>query len=268
VERDIKEFHKGDCGGHHYWKTTVHKILRAGYYFPNIFVDVYREVSSCHECQIFYGRRKMQPLPLKSVLVEAPFMKMGLDFVGEIYPTSSPQHKWILMDIYYYTKWIEAVPMKQDTDMVIIQFLETNTMSRLIYPINIITDNAVAFKSKKMEKVFKDYNITLGHSTTYYPQGNGLAESSNKILIRIIKRLMQENKKAWKNKIIYALWVDIFTTKKSISMLPFQIVYGADAVFPTSLGFPVRKLLQEQEAKPDDNQRRINQLIHAQHMRE
>jgi hypothetical protein len=29
VKQTIKEFHKGDCGGHHYWKTTMHKILRA-----------------------------------------------------------------------------------------------------------------------------------------------------------------------------------------------------------------------------------------------
>jgi TolA-binding protein len=39
-------------------------------------------------------------------------------------------------------------------------------------------------------------------------------------------------------------------------------------IFPTSLGFPVRKLLQEQEVEPDDMQRRINQLIHTQQMRE
>jgi hypothetical protein len=31
VEKTIREFHKGDCGGHHYWKTTVHKILRVGF---------------------------------------------------------------------------------------------------------------------------------------------------------------------------------------------------------------------------------------------
>jgi hypothetical protein len=35
----------------------------------------------------------------------------------------------------------------------------------------------------------------LGHSTAYYPQGNGLAESSNKTLVNIIKKTLQENKK-------------------------------------------------------------------------
>ena len=30
VEKVIEEFHKGDCGGHHYCKATTNNILRAG----------------------------------------------------------------------------------------------------------------------------------------------------------------------------------------------------------------------------------------------
>lgn len=28
----MSQFHSSDCGGHHYWKTKNHKILRVGYY--------------------------------------------------------------------------------------------------------------------------------------------------------------------------------------------------------------------------------------------
>ena len=40
----MEDFHKGDCGGHLFWKTTAKKILRAGYYWPNLFADVYKIV--------------------------------------------------------------------------------------------------------------------------------------------------------------------------------------------------------------------------------
>jgi hypothetical protein len=89
VEKTIREFHKGDYGGHHYWKTTVHNILRVGFYWPSIFPDIYKEVSKCHECHIFYGKGKLQSLPLRPILVEAPFKQWGLDFIGEIHPQSS-----------------------------------------------------------------------------------------------------------------------------------------------------------------------------------
>lgn len=77
VEEEAKklmsEFHKGSCGGHHYWKSTVNKILRAGFYWPSMFSDVWKEVAACHQCQIFEGKGKLQPLPLKPISMEAPF---------------------------------------------------------------------------------------------------------------------------------------------------------------------------------------------------
>jgi len=108
----------------------------------------------------------------------------------------------------------------------------------------------------------------LGHSTAYYPQGNGLAESSNKILVNIIKNTLQENKKSWHNKLVHELWADRLTKKRSIGMSLYQLVYGIDVFFPTSLGVPVMKLLQEVQVEPNDIQRRINQMIQLQQSRE
>jgi len=95
----------------------------------------------------------------------------------------------------YFTRWIKVIPTRQATDLVIIQFLETNILSHFGCPSKIITDKAATFKSKKMIEFCDKYNIKLGHSTTYYPQGNGLAESSNKSLINIIKKMLEANKK-------------------------------------------------------------------------
>lgn len=77
----------------------------------------------------------------------------------------------------------------------------------------------------------------------------------------MIKKILEDNKKSWHNKLIYALWADRFTTKKSIGMSPFQLVYGRDAVFPYSMGVSVMKIIQEVQSEPNDIQRRIYQTI-------
>jgi len=128
------------------------------------------------------------PLPLKPISTEKPFQLWGLDFIGEIHPPSSGQHKWILTATDYFTKWIEDIPTRQAIDSVIISFIESNILSRFEFPHKIITDNVVALKSNKMIAFCHKYHISLGRSTTYYPQGNGLAESSNKSLVNIIKK--------------------------------------------------------------------------------
>ena len=95
----------------------------------------------------------------------------------------------------YFTKWVEPIPTRQSTNSVIIDFLLSNILSRFDCPRKIITDNAKDFTSSKLVKFCNDYNIILSHSTSYYPQGNGLPKYPNKSMVRTIKKLLQDNKK-------------------------------------------------------------------------
>lgn len=146
AKKVMEDFHGGECGGHLFWKSTTNKILRAGYYWPTLFADAYKMVKCCHKCQIFEGKQKSQPLPLKLIEVSAPFQQWELDFIGEIHPASSGQHRWVLTATDYFTKWIEATPTRQAIYAVIISFLENNILSRFGYPNKLITDNATALK--------------------------------------------------------------------------------------------------------------------------
>jgi transposase InsO family protein len=153
-------------------------------------------VRDCNLCQLFVGKQKLPALPLILVKDEAPFQQWGLDFIREIHTQSSAQHRWILTAINYFTKWVEAIPTQNATDSVVIKFLEENILLRFGCPRKIVMDNAQVFKSMTMINLCQKYNIILGHSTTYYPQVNGMAESSNKILMTIIKKVLTENKKS------------------------------------------------------------------------
>ena len=103
--------------------------------------------------------------------------------------------------------------------------------------------------------------IQLVHSTSYYPQGNGLAESSNKILVRIIKKLLETNKKSWDSKLKFSLWADRVIDKISIGNSPFKLVYGTEAIFPIQLTHPVEKFFQEEGDEPNDMMRRMMDLV-------
>lgn len=52
----MDDFHGGFCHGHFAARTTTHKILRAGYYWPTIFSDVHQFVRKCEHCQLFTGK--------------------------------------------------------------------------------------------------------------------------------------------------------------------------------------------------------------------
>eukprot|EP00253_Pinus_taeda_P031764 PITA_31764 len=125
-----------------------------------------------------------------------------------------------------------------------------------------------AFKSKRMVEFCHKYHIILGHSTAYHLQGNGLVESSNKSFVNIIKKLLEMNKKSWHKRLVNALWANWVSQKKSIATSPFELVYGVDIVFPSSLVALVVKILQEAGSEEDPMQRRLNQMVHLQQTRE
>jgi len=131
-----------------------------------------------------------------------------------------------------------------------------------------VTNNDPTFKSKSMISFCERNGIILKNSTSYYPQGNGLAESTNKNIISSIKKMLSHKKKDWDKMLKYALWVDRVTTKKSIGTSPFQLVYGVDAIFPIRLSFLVINLMQDIKEEANEVNRRMLQIVQLQQERE
>jgi len=183
-----------------------------------------------------------------------------LDFIGEINSHSSGHHRWILVATDYFTKWIEAVPTRKADHNVAMKFLIENIFIKFGCPHKLLTDNATTFRENDLVEMYDSMGIKLVHSTSYYPQGNGLAESSNKSLIRIIKKMLEDNKKNWDSKLKYALCADRVTIKKSIENSPFKLVYGTEVVFPIQPTLLLEKSLQEKQDEEEDMGKRIIDL--------
>ena len=68
-------------------------------------------------------------------------------------------------------------------------------VTRFGAPSTIILDNAQSFVGTHICSWEIDNGVYLSTSSNYYPQGNGLVESSNKNLIRIMKRTIEDNQR-------------------------------------------------------------------------
>jgi hypothetical protein len=74
--------------------------------------------------------------------------------------------------------------------------------------------------------------IKLLNSSPYYAQANGQAESSNKVLIRLIKKKIAEKPKRWHEVLSEALWAHRVSRHGATKVTPFELVYGQEAVLP------------------------------------
>ena len=49
----LREVHEGACGNHSEARSLVHKVVRAGYYWPTIQANAKAYVKACDQCQRF-----------------------------------------------------------------------------------------------------------------------------------------------------------------------------------------------------------------------
>jgi len=133
--------------------------MRAGYYWPKIFSDVNAKVRACNPCQLFVGKQKLPMLPLVPVKTEAPFQQWGLDFIGEIHPPYSNQHKWILAATDYFTKWTKDIHVRNANHTMITIFLYHHIFSIFGFLKRLVTDNVVAFNDKALVKFCEHMGI-------------------------------------------------------------------------------------------------------------
>ena len=121
-------------------------------------------------------------------------------------------------------------------------FLQDHIMTRFGVPISLVFDNAYYFSSITLNPFANEKGIKLHYSAKYYPQGNGLATSTNKNLIRILKKIVIENQRSWHIALPNALWADQVTPKNSLGVSPYTLVYGKESILPPNILFPSSQL--------------------------
>ena len=122
-------------------------------------------------------------------------------------------------------------------------------MTRFGTPSKIVTDNAQKISSREIQLYCYDHGVHLSHSLNYFPQGNGQAESTNKNLVNIIKKLVEEKGKDWHKKLYKAVWADGTSPKRAIGMTPFELVYGVEAQLSLPLELATLNLQKAIEVK-------------------
>ena len=106
----LREIHEGACGNHSGARSLIHKVVRAGYYWPTIQADAKAYVKVCDQCQRFSNVPRQLSEYLSPMMASWPFAQWGLDILGP-FSVGTRQMKFLVVGIDYFTKWVEAEPL-------------------------------------------------------------------------------------------------------------------------------------------------------------
>ena len=78
----LRKVHERAYGNHSGARALVHKVVRAGYYWPTIQADAKAYVKVCDQCQQFSNVSRQPPEYLTSMMALWSFAQWGLDILG------------------------------------------------------------------------------------------------------------------------------------------------------------------------------------------
>jgi transposase InsO family protein len=190
-----------------------------------------------------------------------------MDMISKINPPSSKGQQYILAITGYFTKWVEAIPMKSVTSNDVINFIKEHVIHRFGIPQTITTDGGSVFISEEFRKFIADVGIKLIRSSPYYAQANGQAEASNQSLIKLIKRKIDEHPRCWHEVLSKALWAHRISCHGATKTSPYHLVYGQETVLPWEIttssrpvGFQNDLTAEEYAALMNDNIKDLTEL--------
>jgi hypothetical protein len=120
----VREVHEGICGAHQSAYKMNWLLWRAEFYWVTMMDDCVRFQKGCEVCQRFRNIQLAHAGVMNSIVKSCPFRGWGLDFIGEIHPRSSKGHRFILVATDYFTKWTDAVPLRNITHREVICFVQ------------------------------------------------------------------------------------------------------------------------------------------------
>jgi hypothetical protein len=231
----MAKVHEGICGTHQSAPKMKWLLRRSRFYWPNMIANCFKYYKGCQVCQKFGDLQLVPVAELHPIIKPWPFRGWGLDFIGEIHPSSSKGHQFVLVATDYFTKWTEVVALKNMTHKEVIEFITEHIIHRFGIPQTLTIDKGTSFMLKEVREFAELYRIKLLNSSPYYAQANGQAESSNRTLINLIKKKICDNPKHWHKILSEALWAHRISKHSATKVSPFELIYWQEAVLPVEI---------------------------------
>ncbi|KAM2971648.1 hypothetical protein FF2_018439 [Malus domestica] len=108
----------------------------------------------------------------------------------------------------------------------------------------IITDNSTIFTFDRFKDYTANLKIRFEQSTPYYPHANGQAETSNKVFIGILEKMIKERPGIWHLRINEALWAYRTSPRTAIGTTPYALTYRHDAMLPVELSVNSLRIIE------------------------
>ena len=168
-----------------------------------------------------------QRAPLANMPISRPWQMLAVDIL-EV-PLSVNNSRYLLVVQDYFTKWVEAVPIPDQTATRITCELG-KIFSRYGPPQILYSDQGCNFESSILFQTLQAFGIEKSRTAAYHPQGDGMVERFNRTLLQLLRSYV-ESQSDWECYLPLILYAYRTAAHSSTGVSPFMMMYGRSHSF-------------------------------------
>ena len=216
----------------------AHRTLlraRGQFFWARMSTDVRDWYRSCQTCCARRPKPSAPHHPAHRQVVAAPLQCVALDILGPLDPPTARGNRYIMVVVDYCTKWVEAMPMVDQTAQTCARHFVEGFVCRLGIPEQLHNDQGRQFESALFQEMCRLLHINKTRTTMLHPQSDGQIERANRTLLDLLAKLVKGNESSWDEKLPYALAAYRSSVHRVTGETPNRLMLGREVGTPLSL---------------------------------
>ena len=149
-------------------------------------------------------------------------------------------YKYLLIMGDIFSKYIEAVPTKDQQAPTIVNALWKSWITRHSCPRYILSDQGSNVDGASIRDMCTNFGLEKRRTSSYHRQGNGFAERNNRSIRKIMRTLLLDQKlpqSYWRNILPTVVFSINSTESAARKCIPFEVIYGKYPTLPCDIVF-------------------------------
>ena len=224
----FEECHTAKTAGHFGEKKTKHQVIERFHWYAS-GADIELWLKQCDGCAAGKSQKRRRA-KLRQYTVGVPMERIATDILKV--PMSNSGFEYILLVGDYFTRFIEAYPIRNQNSKTVAKKIVEEFLCRYGVAREVHSDQGGTYESQLFYQVCKMLEMQKTRTCGFNPKSDGMIERMNRTLKERLTLMTNDNPRTWDQQLPYAMMAYRNSVHEVTGQTPNMMMFGRETDLP------------------------------------